>query len=67
MDFELPHEIRLLQDTVRKFVDRELIPIEMQSMDGPDLKPDIRKHSKQRPASLDCGCSRCRQSWAGRI
>src|SRR5215813_7807758 len=40
MDFELPEDIRLLRDTVRKFVDRELIPIEMHSMDGPDLKPE---------------------------
>jgi alkylation response protein AidB-like acyl-CoA dehydrogenase len=43
MDFNLPDEIRILKDTVRKFVDRELIPIEMQSMDGPDLKPESRK------------------------
>jgi acyl-CoA dehydrogenase len=43
MDFELPAEIRMLKDTVRRFVDQELIPIEMQSMDGPDLKPDIRR------------------------
>src|SRR5258707_4926444 len=42
MDFELPEEIRLLRDTVRKFVDRELIPIEMHSMEGPDLKPEIK-------------------------
>lgn len=42
MDFELPEEIRLLKETVRKFVDRELIPIEMTAMDGPDLKPDVR-------------------------
>jgi acyl-CoA dehydrogenase len=42
MDFELPQEIRLLQETVRRFVDRELIPIEMHAMNGPDLKPDIR-------------------------
>jgi acyl-CoA dehydrogenase len=42
MDFELPEEIRLLQDTVRKFVDRELIPIEMHSMDGPHLKPEFK-------------------------
>jgi len=42
MDFELPAEIRILKDTLRRFVDHELIPIEMQSMDGPDLKPDIR-------------------------
>src|SRR5712671_3429577 len=42
MDFELPEEVRLLRDTVRKFVDRELIPIEMHSMEGPDLKPEFK-------------------------
>ena len=42
MHIELPEELRLLKETVRNFVDRELIPIEMQSMDGPDLKPEIR-------------------------
>lgn len=42
MDFDLPEDLRLLKDTVRKFVDRELIPIEMQAMDGPDLKPEVR-------------------------
>jgi acyl-CoA dehydrogenase len=42
MDFELPEDIRLLKETVRKFVDRELIPIEMHAMDGPDLRPEIR-------------------------
>jgi acyl-CoA dehydrogenase len=43
VDFELPAEISILKDTLRRFVDQELIPIEMHSMDGPDLKPDIRK------------------------
>ncbi len=42
MDFELPEELRLLKETVRTFVDRELIPIEMTSMDGPTMKPDVR-------------------------
>lgn len=42
MDFELPEELRLLKATVRDFVDRELIPIEMESMDGPELKPDLQ-------------------------
>jgi acyl-CoA dehydrogenase len=42
VDFELPEEFRMLRETVRKFVDRELIPIEMEAMDGPDLKPEIR-------------------------
>jgi acyl-CoA dehydrogenase len=42
MDVELPDDLRMLKDTVRKFVDRELIPIEMETMDGPDLKPEVR-------------------------
>src|SRR3954465_13496546 len=42
MDFELPEDIRLLRETVRKFVDRELIPIEMHSMEGPELKPEFK-------------------------
>jgi acyl-CoA dehydrogenase len=42
MDFELPEELRLLKETVRTFVDRELIPIEMTSMNGPALRPDMR-------------------------
>lgn len=42
MDFALPEELLLLQDTVRRFVDRELIPIEMRAMDGPDLRPEVR-------------------------
>ena len=42
MDFELPEELKLLKNTVRTFVDRELIPIEMHAMDGPSLRSDIR-------------------------
>jgi acyl-CoA dehydrogenase len=52
MDFELPPELRLLQETVRRFVDHELIPIEMQSMDGPDLKPEIRARLEAKTREL---------------
>ena len=52
MDFELPQEIRILKETVRRFVDRELIPIEMHAMDGPDLKPDIRKRLEAKTREL---------------
>ena len=41
MDHQLPEELRLLQETVRRFVDRELIPIERQSMEGPKLRPEV--------------------------
>jgi len=42
MDFELPEELRMLKETVHNFVDRELIPIEMTSMDGAAMKPEVR-------------------------
>ncbi len=35
MDFDLPEEQRLLKDTIRRFVDRELIPLE-RTIDGID-------------------------------
>mgnify|MGYP006284051429 CR=1 FL=1 len=43
MDFELPEEVKLLKDTVRRFVDEELIPIEMKTIEGPSLKPEYRE------------------------
>jgi acyl-CoA dehydrogenase len=42
LNFELPEEIRLLRDNVRKFVDRELIPIERIARHGHKLKPEVR-------------------------
>jgi acyl-CoA dehydrogenase len=42
MDFELPEELRMLQGELRKFVDRELIPIEGEACEGADLKPAVR-------------------------
>ncbi|MBX9842137.1 MAG: acyl-CoA dehydrogenase family protein [Xanthobacteraceae bacterium] len=42
LNFELPEEIRMLRDTVRRFVDRELIPIERTCRDGHKLKPEVR-------------------------
>ena len=42
MDFELPEEIRSVAGDGAQVVDRELIPIEMHTMDGPDLKPEIK-------------------------
>jgi acyl-CoA dehydrogenase len=42
MDFELPDEMKMLRDTLRRFVDKELIPIEREAQEGPDLKPALR-------------------------
>jgi acyl-CoA dehydrogenase len=44
LNFELPEEIRMLKDTVRRFVDRELIPIERTARNGHKLKPEVRAH-----------------------
>ena len=42
MDFQLPEELLLLKESVRRFVDRELIPIETTSLDGSKLRPEIQ-------------------------
>ena len=52
MDFSLPEELILLQQTVRKFVQGELIPIEMQSLDGTDLKPEIRARLEEKTKKM---------------
>ena len=52
MDFELPEELRLLKDTVRNFVDRELIPIEMTSMAGADMRPEVRAPLEEKAKKL---------------
>ena len=57
MDFELPSELVILK-TVRRFVDAEPIPIEMQAMEGPDLKLEIRTRLKA--TTRETGCARCR-------
>lgn len=44
LNFELPEEVRMLKDTVRKFVNRELIPIERTCRENNKLKPEIRAH-----------------------
>ena len=42
LDYDLPEEMNLLRETVRKFVDKELIPVEMQTLDNGKLKPEFR-------------------------
>jgi len=53
MDFELPEELKLLKHTVRTFVDRELIPIEMNAMDGPALRTDVRADLERKAKDLE--------------
>jgi len=41
MDFNLPEELQMLKDNLRRFVDTELIPIERETMEGNEMKPDV--------------------------
>ena len=41
MDFELPEELKMLQQQLRRFVDKEIIPIEREAYEGPDMKPEV--------------------------
>src|SRR5262249_25758920 len=52
LNFDLPDEIRMLKETVRKFVDRELIPIERESRIGHKLKPEVRAHLREKAQEL---------------
>ncbi|PPR12168.1 MAG: Acryloyl-CoA reductase (NADH) [Alphaproteobacteria bacterium MarineAlpha11_Bin1] len=52
MDFQLPEELRMLQETVRRFVDRELIPIEQDSMDGPKLKTEVQGSLEEKAKAI---------------
>jgi hypothetical protein len=40
MDFTLPEELRLLKDNLRRYVDKEMIPHERETLDGEELKPE---------------------------
>ena len=52
MDFELPEELRMLQETVRRFVDREIIPTERTAYEGHTLKADERKRLEDKAKEI---------------
>jgi acyl-CoA dehydrogenase len=52
VEFDLPDELKMLRDMVRRFVDEELIPIEGKSLDGQKLKPDIEARLTERCKEL---------------
>jgi acyl-CoA dehydrogenase len=43
MDFELPEELRLFRESLRRFVNTELIPVERDTLEGEDIKPHYRE------------------------
>lgn len=52
MDFNLPEELQMLKETVRRFVDQQLVPIEMQSCEGNELKPEIRQRLEKKTQDM---------------
>jgi acyl-CoA dehydrogenase len=52
MNFELPEELRMLKDTVRRFVDNELIPVEKDTCILEEMKPQYQEHFEKRAKEL---------------
>jgi len=53
MDFELPRDVKMLQGLVRKFVEQELIPIEMESLrDDEEIDPDLLASLQEKTKKL---------------
>ena len=43
MEYELPEELRLLKETLRRYVNEVMIPIERETCEGVKLKPEYKK------------------------
>ena len=53
MDFNLPEELQVLKDTVRKFVDRELIPLERECRpEGEDMPEKFIKPLQEKAKAI---------------
>ncbi len=52
MDFNLPEELRMLKDNLRRFVDTELIPIERETNDGTDFLPGVQEKLEEKAKAL---------------
>ena len=52
MEYELAEEHRMLRDTMLRFVDEELIPVEMETCEGEELKPEWREKFHARAKEL---------------
>ena len=53
MDFELPEDLAILQKTVRRFVQEEMIPLEKQVPETEDLPPEIMTRLQNKAKELD--------------
>src|SRR6516162_4288701 len=52
MDFELPEELRLLKDNVRRFIDRELIPLEREVVNDVKAQKELPNRLRDKAQAL---------------
>lgn len=52
MDFQLPEELGMLSRQMRRFVDEDMIPVERETCDGEELKPEWRAKFEARAKEL---------------
>ncbi len=52
MDHQLPEEFRMMKETLRRFIDNEVIPIEREAYDGHEMVPEIREKLQARAREL---------------
>ncbi len=52
MDYALPEELRMMKETLRRFIDNEVIPIEREAYVGPEMVPEIRQRLQARAQEL---------------
>jgi len=52
MDFELSPELQMIKEQLRRFVDKEVIPIEREAYDGPSLRPEIKKRLESKTKEM---------------
>lgn len=52
MNFAIDHELLMLRDSVRRFVQEELIPLEAQYANEPDIPDDVRARLQDRAKAL---------------
>ncbi len=52
MDFAIPEELAMLRQSVRRFVEQELLPLEAEYANEPDIPDDIRDRLQSRAREL---------------
>ena len=52
MDFSIPEELRMLRDSARRFVAEELLPLEAQYANEPDIPDELRKRLQDKAKAL---------------